>query len=121
MAIRYYSDGNYLLDMSLNAIAMSDRLGIEEVKAFIIENARNIIYFELEDKKHINYLDFDIKIDKFGDYLEIKPNNIVTALWFINEWPYDPDYIMEHKKYITKNGMYKFDGRTKKLRFYEKT
>lgn len=121
MAIRHYSDGrNPIHDMLLAALTIGDRVSEKELERFIRSNARNIIFFELDDKKHINYLDFDIKFDKFVDSIEIKARNIVTALWFIGEWPYEPDFIMKEKKYLTQTGFYKFDGRTKKLTFHEK-
>lgn len=122
MATRYIRGDNDLLDISLMAITtMGGKLSQKEIKRFIREQSRNIIYFDLEDKKTINYFDFDIKIDKFGDSLEIKANNIVTALWFIGEFPYEPDFIMKKKVYLTDYGFYKYDGRTKKLTFHEKT
>jgi len=121
MGVRHYSGDNQIIDICLTALALAHRLDDKQIKKFMYDNVRNLVFFELDDKNHINYLDFDVKIDKFGDCLEIKANNIVTALWFINEWPYDPDYIMKKKKYLTHTGYYKFDGRTKKLTFHEKT
>lgn len=121
MAIRQENGENVLLDIALTGLVLVNRLGEAKTKRFIEERVKNIIFFELENKNHINYLNFDLKFDKFGDSLEIKAKNIVTALWFINEWPYEPDYIMQTKKYLTDTGHYRFDGRTKKLTFHEKT
>ena len=122
MGIKTLRGDNILLDICLMALTtLGGKVDSEEIKHFIKENSRNIIYYDLEDKYNINYFDFDVKIDKFGDSLEIKANNIVTALWFIGEFPYEPDFIMKKRKYLTDSGYYKFDGRTKKLTFYEKT
>ena len=122
MATRYRRGDNDLLDISLMAITtMGGKLTDKKIKHFIQEQSRNIIFFGLDNKNNINYFDFDIKIDKFGDSLEIKANNFVTALWFIGEFPYEPDFIMKNKTYLTDTGYYKFDGRTKKLTFHEKT
>ena len=117
MVDRYFSGDNLLLDISLSALSLSHGLGEIGVKKYINENVRDLVFFELEDKKWINYLDFNIKIDKFGDYLEIRANNIVSALWFINEWPYEPDHIMKNNEYLTENGKYIFNNKTKKLIF----
>ena len=122
MGIKTLRGDNVLLDICLMALTtMGGKVDDKEIKHFIKENSRNIIYYDLEDKYNINYFDFEVKIDKFGDSLEIKANNIVTALWFIGEFPYEPDFIMKKKKYLTDAGYYKFDGRTKKLKFYEKS
>ena len=122
MGIRAFRGDNGLSDVCMMALTtMCGKFTTKEIKFFIEENCRNMIYYSISDKKFLNYFDFDIKIDKFGDSLEIIANNVVTALWFINEWPFEPDYIMKKNIYLTDDGYYKFDGRTKKLKFYEKT
>jgi hypothetical protein len=121
MATKYENGENVLMDILLAAISLKDRLSDRETNEFIFNNVEKAVLYEVENKKDIKYLNFEIIFDNFGDCLEVKANNIVTALWFINEWPYDPEYIMKAKKYLTDTGYYRFDGRTKKLIFYEKT
>jgi hypothetical protein len=91
------------------------------------KKGKQIIYAacvkELKDTliipEQLIYLDFELKVDKFGDYIEIKPNNIITGLWFCGLYPLDAEEVMESKKFYLGSGYYKFDGRTKKIKFIE--
>jgi hypothetical protein len=122
MAIEYEEGTNPLVDVILLGIMLyNKKFSGDQLKNFLMQLCKDKLYLLLENKNDINYFDFDIKIDKFGDCFEIKAKNIVSALWFIGEFPFDPPYIMETKTYLTNTGYYKFDGRTKKLNFYENT
>ena len=74
----------------------------------VMENIRN--------KSEIEYFDYTLKFDKFGDKIEIVPHNILTALWFVNIYPKNGMDVMEKNIYTSMNGIYKFDRRRNTLK-----
>lgn len=73
------------------------------------------LMYHMPNTNDIQYFDYDLKFDKFGDKIEIKPKNILSALWFINIFPENTKKVLKEKKYVTFEGTYTFNDRTKKL------
>ena len=80
----------------------------------------NLVWYILEsggyaDDKHLEYLDFDVQIKDEGSDVKIVGNNIVSALWFSNIFPNNPDDCYVNNRYEDKKHIYYFDFPEKKL------
>jgi hypothetical protein len=89
----------------------------KKVKNNINNNFIEYISYQLNNQDDVKYLDYKIKADKTNSLIEIKAGNIVTALWFINIFPSNIEKILMDNEYILPKGKYKFNKRTKKLRW----
>lgn len=71
--------------------------------------------YVVENYEDLRYLDYTLKFDKLAESIEIKADNIITALWFINIFPHNVDGVARSNKFILGDGVYKFNKKTKKL------
>ena len=92
-----FKDNNELHDMIYN-----------ECVFHVMENIKN--------QNDIEYFDFLLKFDKFGDKIEVVPKNILTALWFVNVYPKNGSDVIKNNKYTSIQGTYQFNRRNKTLK-----
>ena len=102
---------------------MSDFIENLMLSSFDFKNRNdlyNIVWYILEsgsfvNDDHLHYLDFDVNVDDDGSNIRIIANNIVTALWFSNIFPKDPDRCYIDNKYEDSKSYYLYDSTEKKL------
>ena len=85
----------------------------EECNVFL---AHKIINFD----KNIKFFEYDLKYDKNGEAITIKPYNIICALWFIGIFPIDTEDVFKKNRFENKNKIYSFDEKSLKLKIKEK-
>ena len=71
----------------------------------------------LNDPKDAVHLDFDIKGD--DEWYSVKGLNLVSALWLSGIFPKNISLLMKDNEYELDGILYKFNKRTKKLKFTE--
>lgn len=90
----------------------------KEIKSKIYSEYCLFLNYLIEKDDDLKYLDYELKIDKLAECIEIRPENIVAALWFINIFPIDCDFVYKNNKCVSDDGItYTFDNRTKKLKW----
>ena len=114
----FNSDEYPLADIILNTQFMSGHNFKDDYKLLdlIYNECVYVVIENISDKREIEYFDYTLKFDKFGDKIKIIPNNMLTALWFINIFPKNGKDVLIKKTYTTISGTYKFDGRSKTLK-----
>lgn len=87
------------------------------------QKIQNIIYGEIENyviqmlqnQNHIEYLSYELIIDKEVKSIKIKCFNIVSALWFIDIYPINPQLTYNANKCLVGNKHYYFNEKTMQL------
>jgi hypothetical protein len=121
MANLYDSQQYPLMDIILtNMMYTKNNLCDMGMKRHIYTACVSRLLTLLYDQTQVRYLDFDLKCDKSGDFVEIISNNIITALWFCGIFPYNVEDVILKNKYHLEDGYYSFSEKTKKLKFYER-
>lgn len=112
---------NYpLADILLNELYLINKnTDIDKLKNKVYLECVNELKYALVRPEQIIYLDFDLKIDKFGDYIEVMPNNIITGLWFCGLYPLEVEDVIESKKFDIGEGYYTFDIDRKKIKYHK--
>lgn len=72
--------------------------------------------FILVNQKDVELLDFDIESDVTGDFVEIKPNNLITGLWFCGIFPDNGFNVEKKKEYREDNMTYTYNKRKKEIK-----
>lgn len=76
--------------------------------------------FMVNNEKELDYFDYDLNIDKEGTKIEIKANNIITALWFIGIFPEkNIKKLNEDNFYVENDVVYKYLPKSKILKIKE--
>jgi hypothetical protein len=95
------SDTNPLAGIILAAmIQYGEKLLDEENILYLYSEIYEYLTIIIGNIDDINYLNFDIISDKNIDFIEIKPKNLTTALWFCGIFPKDCKRVEEREKYI---------------------
>lgn len=82
---------------------------------YLYQEIYNYLSIVVNNPDDVNYLDFDCASDLKVDYLEIKPKNLCTALWFCGIFPDNCEIVENWGKYRYQRKEYSFDKKTKKL------
>lgn len=83
----------------------------------LIKNMFVVVLIKNYGVKHddIRYLMFDLVVDDIGDWIEFKPLNIITALWFNGLIPKNCDSVYKTNKCYYNGLEYSFDYETNVL------
>lgn len=113
----FNSDKNPLLSILMTAM-MSDGEELLERENIInlYQEMYNYLSIVLKNPEDVDYLDFDCASDLKVDYLDIKPKNLTTALWFCGIFPDNCEIVENWGKYRYLGKEYSFDSKTKKLK-----
>lgn len=87
----------------------------EEVLNAIHDELYVYLSFVLDNTSDIEYLDYELKINKLADRIDIKASNIVTALWFIGKYPLNASLAINKNECRIQDKIYKFNEKTKLL------
>lgn len=97
--------------------------GSEVKKQYMQEGIRaecfSYLNMKLNNNQYLNHFDYSLDIDKFGNKVEIVPENIITALWFIGIFPLHINVVLKENTYYYKGFKYTFNKKTKKLKMTE--
>lgn len=121
MAERFEFYDNPLASVILGVMMKTDEYDLPKkvIEKLIYEECYSVVNMNYDTINHVDLFDFNIKFDKSGDAVKIIPNNMTTALWFINIYPSNPKDVNRKKKFKDVNGEYVFRNNKLTLNKYE--
>lgn len=114
-----FVNDNILRDISLNALLynLNENNDNNKVVEDIKEHYYSFLYNFFENPNDVRFFDFKIKVK--NDKFIIKPNNLISGLWFNGIFPHDVDDIVKSDRYDVNDGYYMFNVKQKKIKFIE--
>jgi hypothetical protein len=87
----------------------------EEIQYKLFTDLSEYISQAFDNDSEKKYLDYELKIDGKAECIEIMPNNMVTALWFMDIYPYDSILTNKKNECFTDEGLCIFNKKTRKI------
>lgn len=111
------SNKNPLADIILSAMVMDNEKFVDnENIVFLYQEIYDYLTFVLDDEYDAELLNFDITTHNKCDYVEIKPLNLISGLWFSGIFPQEPKKVENNGNYRFRGKEYSHNKRGKKLK-----
>lgn len=110
----YEWDENPLRDFLFRVMLLDNDITDSKYEEGIETNIEFILSHMGVNDYDLRFLDYKFKEKKKG-YIQVQPQNLVSAMWFIGALPYNCNIVNKRNSIDFNGKTYKFNKRTKRL------